>query len=383
MKRGIFVFLMALFFSILNASNIEAKELVTDSQSAIVIEQSTGTILYDKNMHDKLAPASMTKIMTMLLIMEEIDQGRLKLEDLVRTSEYAASMGVSQIFLEEGEQMTVEDMLTAISIASANDASVAMAEKIAGSEEDFVKKMNHRVKELGLKNTKFQNSTGLPVKNHYSTAYDMAIIAKELLRYEEITDFTKQYEAYLREDTDKKFWLVNTNKLVKFYPGVDGLKTGFTRDAMYCLTATAKKDDMRVITVVFGASTPKIRNAEITKLLDYAFSQFETKKLYEANEIFATPIVSKGKKKTVDLVSKEPVSLLIKKGEKIGEIKTELIINEKTKAPIKKGDELGKLVIKKKDEEVLSVPLVSKESVNKANWWELYKRAFSQFTQTY
>ena len=374
---------MALFFSILNASNIEAKELVTDSQSAIVIEQSTGTILYDKNMHDKLAPASMTKIMTMLLIMEEIDQGRLKLEDLVRTSEYAASMGGSQIFLEEGEQMTVEDMLTAISIASANDASVAMAEKIAGSEEDFVKKMNHRVKELGLKNTKFQNSTGLPVKDHYSTAYDMAIIAKELLRYEEITDFTKQYEAYLREDTDKKFWLVNTNKLVKFYPGVDGLKTGFTRDAMYCLTATAKKDDMRVITVVFGASTSKIRNAEITKLLDYAFSQFETKKLYEANEIFATPIVSKGKKKTVDLVSKEPVSLLIKKGEKIGEIKTELIINEKTKAPIKKGDELGKLVIKKKDEEVLSVPLVSKESVNKANWWELYKRAFSQFTQTY
>ena len=243
--------------------------------------------------------------------------------------------------------------------------------------------MNHRVKELGLKNTKFQNSTGLPVKDHYSTAYDMAIIAKELLRYEEITDFTKQYEAYLREDTDKKFWLVNTNKLVKFYPGVDGLKTGFTRDAMYCLTATAKKDDMRVITVVFGASTSKIRNAEITKLLDYAFSQFETKKLYEANEIFATPIVSKGKKKTVDLVSKEPVSLLIKKGEKIGEIKTELIINEKTKAPIKKGDELGKLVIKKKDEEVLSVPLVSKESVNKANWWELYKRAFSQFTQTY
>ena len=257
MKRGIFVFLMALFFSILNASNIEAKELVTDSQSAIVIEQSTGTILYDKNMHDKLAPASMTKIMTMLLIMEEIDQGRLKLEDLVRTSEYAASMGGSQIFLEEGEQMTVEDMLTAISIASANDASVAMAEKIAGSEEDFVKKMNHRVKELGLKNTKFQNSTGLPVKDHYSTAYDMAIIAKELLRYEEITDFTKQYEAYLREDTDKKFWLVNTNKLVKFYPGVDGLKTGFTRDAMYCLTATAKKDDMRVITVVFGASDRK------------------------------------------------------------------------------------------------------------------------------
>lgn len=374
---------MALFFSISNAPNIEAKELVTDSQSAIVIEQSTGTILYDKNMHEKLAPASMTKIMTMLLIMEEIDQGRLTFDDLVRTSEYAASMGGSQIFLEEGEQMTVKEMLTAISIASANDASVAMAEKIAGSEEDFVKKMNHRVKELGLKNTQFQNSTGLPVKDHYSTAYDMATIAKELLRYEEITDFTKQYEAYLREDTDKKFWLVNTNKLVKFYPGVDGLKTGFTRDAMYCLTATAKKDDMRIITVVFGASTSKIRNAEITKLLDYAFSQFETKQLYEANEIFATPIVSKGKKKTVDLVSKEPVSLLIKKGEKIGEIKTEIIINEKAKAPIKKGNELGKLIIKKKDEEVLSVPLVSKESVEKANWWELYKRAFSQFTQTY
>src|SRR5690606_30408439 len=224
-----------------------------------LIERDTGTVLYEKNMHEKYSPASMTKIMTMLLVMEAIDEGKFSFKDKVATSEYAASMGGSQIFLEPGEEMKVEELLLAVAIGSANDASVALAEKVAGSEENFVNIMNKKVQELGLKNTKFQNTTGLPAKDHYSTAYDMAIMAKELLKYEEITDFTKMYESYLREDTDKKFWLVNTNKLVKFYPGVDGLKTGFTREAMYCLTATAKKDGMRVIAVIFGAPTSKSR----------------------------------------------------------------------------------------------------------------------------
>jgi len=262
-------------------ANENGVQLADDSLSAILIERDTGKVLYEKNSNEQLPPASMTKIMTMLLIMEALDEGRLKMDEKIRTSEYAASMGGSQIFLEPGEEMTVEEMLRGISIGSANDASVAMAERLAGSEEEFVKLMNAKVKELGLKNTAFRNATGLPTEDHYSTANDMAVMAKELLKYETITKFTGKYEDYLREDTDKKFWLVNTNRLVRFYPGVDGLKTGFTNEAKYCLTATAQKDGMRVVAVVFGAPTSKSRNAQVTKMLDYAFSQYESHPMYE------------------------------------------------------------------------------------------------------
>lgn len=246
MKRILSLFLtvlVALGFSIPHTKAAEEKgvELAANAKSAILIERDTGTVLYDKNADVRLSPASMTKIMTMLLIMEAIDKGELSMKEKIRTSEYAASMGGSQIFLEPGEEMTTEQMLKGISIGSANDASVAMAERLAGSEEEFVRKMNKKAKDLGLKNTKFQNATGLPVKDHYSSAHDMSIMAKELLKYDTITRFTGTYEDYLRENTEKKFWLVNTNRLVKFYPGVDGLKTGFTNEAKYCLTATAKK----------------------------------------------------------------------------------------------------------------------------------------------
>lgn len=216
-------------------------KLAEQASSAIVIEQDTGKVLFDKNPNEKLPPASMTKIMTMLLIMEQVEKGKLKLTDKVRASEHAASMGGSQIFLEPGEEMTVNEMLKGIAIASGNDASVAVAEHIAGSEEGFVNMMNKKAKDLGLKNTHFQNPTGLPAKDHYSTANDMAIMARELMKYPLIRKYTGKYEDYLREDTDKKFWLVNTNKLVRFYPGVDGVKTGFTTEAKYCLTASAQK----------------------------------------------------------------------------------------------------------------------------------------------
>lgn len=279
----------------------QTSELVHEAKSAILIERDTGKVLYNKNSDEKLAPASMTKIMTMLLIMEAIDQGKLKMTDKVRTSDYAASMGGSQIFLEPGEEMTVKEMLKGIAIASGNDASVAMAEHIAGSEEQFVEQMNKKAKELGLTSTVFQNPTGLPEKDHYSSAHDMAKMAKELLKYEQITKFTGVYEDYLRQNTDKKFWLVNTNRLIKFYPGVDGLKTGFTGEAKYCLTATAKKGNMRVIAVVFGASTPKDRNAQVVKMLDYAFSQYTTHPLYKRGQDVAEIKVSKGTKKKFSL----------------------------------------------------------------------------------
>ncbi|WP_412857149.1 D-alanyl-D-alanine carboxypeptidase family protein [Bacillus sp. 179-C3.3 HS] len=360
-------------------SEKQTSELAHEAKSAILIERDTGKVLYNKNSDEKLAPASMTKIMTMLLIMEALDQGKLKMKDKVRTSDYAASMGGSQIFLEPGEEMTVEEMLKGIAIASGNDASVAMAEHISGSEEQFVQKMNQRAKELGLTSTAFQNPTGLPEKNHYSTAHDMAIMARELLKYEKITKFTGVYEDYLRQNTDKKFWLVNTNRLIKFYPGVDGVKTGFTGEAKYCLTASAKKGNMRVIAVVFGASTPKHRNAQVVKMLDYAFSQYTTHPLYKRGQEVAEIKVSKGKKKTVKLVTSEPISLLTKKGENVDQLKKEIKLSQHVTAPFSKGTELGTIVLKKDGKILHESPVEAKEGMEKAGIWTFFKRTMADF----
>ncbi|WP_276787503.1 D-alanyl-D-alanine carboxypeptidase family protein [Bacillus sp. (in: firmicutes)] len=356
-------------------------ELAHEAKSAVLIERDTGSILYNKNSRERLAPASMTKIMTMLLIMEALDKGKIKMSDKVRTSEHAASMGGSQIFLEPGEEMTVKEMLKGIAIASGNDASVAMAEYIAGSEEDFVSRMNKKAKELGLKDTSFKNPTGLPEKDHYSSAYDMAKMAKELLKYDKITQFTGTYEDYLRENTDKKFWLVNTNRLIKFYPGVDGVKTGFTGEAKYCLTATAKKGNMRVIAVVFGASTPKERNAQVTKMLDYAFSQFKTHPLYKRNQIVGTVKVKKGKQKLIKLTTSEPISLLAKKGENMDKVKKEVKINGNVTAPVKKGEVLGSLVLKKDGKVLVESPVTAKDDMEKAGFLTFLKRTMGDWTR--
>lgn len=355
-------------------------ELAPNAKSAILIEMNTGSVIYEKNKDEQLSPASMTKIMTMLLIMEALDKKQITMDEKVRTSEYAASMGGSQIFLEPGEEMTVEQLLRGIAIGSGNDASVAMAEKLAGSEEEFVKLMNKKVKELGLKDTKFQNATGLPVKDHYSTAHDMSVMARELLKHEEITKFTSLYESYLRENTDKKFWLVNTNRLVKFYPGVDGLKTGFTHEAKYCLTATAKKDNMRVIAVVFGAANPKERNAQVTQMLDYAFAKYQSRLIYKKDMPLAMLTLEKGQKKKVSLVTSEPVSLLSKKGEEKLNIRPKIILNKDVQAPVTKGEQLGKVQMLLGDKVVSETPLIASEDVKRATWFDLYKRSFGMFT---
>ncbi len=386
MKRLVSIILMIALLTTWMAPLSFAEEngvqLAENVKSAILIERDTGEILYEKNSKEQLPPASMTKIMTMLLIMEALDKGKLTLDEKVRASEYAASMGGSQIFLEPGEEMTVKEMMQGIAIGSGNDASVAMAERIAGSEEAFVEMMNNKVKELGLKDTVFKNTTGLPVSDHFSTANDMAIMAKELLKYEDITKFTGTYEAYLREDTDNKFWLVNTNKLVRFYPGVDGLKTGFTKEALYCLTATAEKDGMRVIAVVFGAPTSKERNAQVTKMLDYAFNQYKTHPLFERNHVMGSAKVQKGAEKTVEVVTSEPISLLTKKGEAIDDVQQMVEVNKDLKAPIKKGDPIGTLTIEKKDKVLVKSPLLAKENVEEASWWRLFNRSFGMFTKT-
>lgn len=356
-------------------------ELAHEAKSAVLIERDTGKVLYNKNSNERLAPASMTKIMTMLLIMEALDKGKIKMSDKVRTSEHAASMGGSQIFLEPGEEMTVKEMLKGIAIASGNDASVAMAEFISGSEEEFVKKMNKKAKELGLKNTSFKNPTGLTEEGHYSSAYDMAIMAKELLKYESITKFTGTYEDYLRENTDKKFWLVNTNRLIKFYPGVDGVKTGYTGEAKYCLTASAKKGNMRAIAVVFGASTPKERNAQVTKMLDFAFSQYETHPLYKRNQTVAKVKVKKGKQKFIELTTSEPISILTKKGEDMNDVKKEIKMKDNISAPIQKGQELGTLVLKKDGEVLAESPVAAKEDMKKAGFITFLKRTMGDWTK--
>ena len=356
-------------------------DIVSNVKSAILIERDTGKVLYEKNSNQELPPASMTKIMTMLLIMEAIDQGKLTWSEKIRASEYAASMGGSQIFLEPGEEMTTKEMLRGIAIGSGNDASVAMAERIAGSEEAFVDMMNNKVKELGLKHTFFKNTTGLPVSGHFSTASDMAIMAKELLKYDDITKFTGMYEAYLRENTDKKFWLVNTNKLVRFYPGVDGLKTGFTAEAKYCLTATAQKNGMRVIAVVFGAPTSKERNAQVTKMLNYAFNQYQTHPMYKRNQTIMKARVSKGQEKSVEAVTSEPISLLTKKGGKTEDVKQKITIKKNLKAPINKGDKIGSIKLIKDGKVFVESPLLASESVKEAGWWTLYKRSFGMFTK--
>src|SRR5690625_1741904 len=361
----------------------ETPDLAPDAKSAILIERDTGKLLFDKNAHQKLPPASMTKIMTLLLIMEEIDQGHLKLDEVIRISENAASMGGSQVFLGIGEEMSVEDLLKSIAIASGNDASVALAERISGSEEAFVQKMNDKVDELNLKNSHFKNSTGLPAKDHYSSAYDMAMIAKELLKYESITDYTSIYEDYLRKGEKNEFWLVNTNKLVRFYPGVDGLKTGYTNEAKYCLTATAKKNDMRVIAVVMGADTVKKRNATISDMLDYAFNHYDTKKIYEKDQVITSLELMKAEKDQVNIATSESISTIHKKGESTENITTEVLLNETFDLPLKKGDQVGQLIVKDGDKIISESPLVVKEDIHKASYFTLFKRSLKNLAKNH
>ncbi|MGY0691830.1 D-alanyl-D-alanine carboxypeptidase family protein [Virgibacillus sp. FSP13] len=388
------VLLVSIVFSLLSVSTItvfgeekdtnktdQSVNLAPDAKSAILMERDTGKLLFDKNADEKLPPASMTKIMTLLLIMEQLDKGNLDLGEKVRVSERAASMGGSQIFLEAGEEMTVDDLLKGIAIASGNDASVAMAEKIAGSEEAFVKKMNEKVEELNLKNTHFNNTTGLPADDHYSTAHDMAVMAKELLKYEAITNYTSIYEDYLRKGTEDEFWLVNTNKLVKFYPGVDGLKTGYTNEAKYCLTATAEKEDMRVIAVVMGAKTTKERNETVSQMLDYAFSQFGTTKLFEKGQTITTLDLLKAENKKLNVVASESISTLHKKDEEPKNITTSVKLKDGFDLPLSKGDQVGTLTIKDGDKVLSKTPLTIDKNVQPASFLTLFKRSINEMVK--
>ncbi len=351
----------------------EVEDLAPNAKSAIMIEASTGEILFQKNKDEKLAPASMTKMMSMILIMEEIENGNLKWDEMITTSERASSMGGSQIFLKAGEKMSVEDLLKGVAIASGNDAVVALAERIAGSEEAFVKRMNARGKDLGLKNTNFVNATGLTADNHYSSSYDMSLIAKELVKHEKILEFTSTYEDYLRKDTKSPFWLVNTNRLVRFKEGVDGLKTGFTKEAGYCLTATMKKDNMRLITVVMKEEDTNKRSADTSKMLDYGFNVYMIQSILDEKTTIEKRKVELGKDLMIEIIPKENITILNKKSDELKNITYKTNI-DKIVAPIKKGDKVGTIDILEDNKVISTIDATVKNDIDKASIITIYLR---------
>lgn len=369
----VFTFLILFNFTFVFSVQADDLKLAENAKSAILIEASTGKILFEKNADEKLHPASMTKMMSMLLIIEAIEDGVIKWDQIVQVSENASSMGGSQILLETGEKMSVRDLFKGVAIASGNDAVVALAETVAGSVNNFVSMMNKRASELGLTNTNFKNPHGLDDANHYSSSRDMSIIAKELVKHKEVLEYTKIYEDYLREDTDRKIWLVNTNRLVRFYDGVDGLKTGYTEDAGYCMTATAEKDGMRIIAVVMGEETSKIRNQEVSEMLDYAFAQYKVINMLKNKSSLGKYRVENGKDEYVKVVPLEEATVVKKKSEKDGNLSYDIKLKA-LKAPLKIGDNVGTLTIKEDGNSVKTLNLTVDKNVERANFGNLFLR---------
>lgn len=344
-----------------------AQDYAPTAKSAILVDNLTGKVLYEKNADEKLAPASMTKLASMLMIMESIDNGNLKFDDKVTISKEAADMGGSQVFLQEGEVYTVHDLLKGVAIASGNDAVVALAEKVAGSQSEFVDLINKRLQEIGATNTNFVNAHGLDAEGHVSTARDMSIIARELLRHEKILEYTSIYEEYLEKNDGSKSWLVNTNKLVRFYNGVDGLKTGFTTTAGYCLTATAKKDKLRLISVVMGEDTPENRSSDTVKMLNYGFNTFRVNIIKSKGEVLGKVRVEKGKSDFADITLLDDATEILKTTDELMEYKFNLKV-DKIKAPVKVGDIVGSAEIVDSNGNIIDeVDVTVSKNILKAN----------------
>lgn len=363
MKKIILFTLFFCFWSMVPfdvlAEDKENVDLISGATSGLLMDADTGKIIFSKDINKKVAIASMTKMVAQMIIMEKIEEGLIKWNDVVTVSKNAADMGGSQIYIAEGEKITIEDLMKGISMASGNDATVAMAEVISGSEYKFVALMNKKVKELGLKNTYFKNCTGLDEEGHYSTAYDMAIIARELIsKHPDILKFSSIYEDYLREDTEEKFWLVNTNKLVHFYDGADGLKTGHTDAAGYCLAATAKRNGLRLIAIVLGESNATIRNNETMELLDYGFSNLRANILKNAGEVVKKVKLDKADSEIVDIVLKDDLVVTELVGDYDRKYEFDVFLDN-IKLPIRVGDIVGKIVVycdnKKIKDEFLTV----------------------------
>ena len=365
--KKVLCFLLVIF----SIFKVSANELVPNAKSAILIDPDSKKILYEKNIYDEVSVASLTKMMGLTIIFEQIEAGKIKYTDKVVASSNAASMGGSQIWLSEGEELTVDELLKGIIMASANDGIVAMAEHVAGSEEAFVKMMNDKAKELKLIHTHFVNPTGLDEKGHYSSAYDLAIIASELMKHKDVFKYTTLYEDYLRKNTDNKFWLVNTNKLIKSYKGADGLKTGMTDDAGYCMAVTAKRDGMRILAIVLGEKEGKVRNKETSELLDYGFNNYEIAKIKEKGEKVGEISFLKAKPEKIDIILNEDISIIRKKGDIKKDYKSEVKLNN-LKLPIKKGEVIGKLLIKDNNVVIKEIDLQSNQNMLKRGFLNLW-----------
>lgn len=347
-----------------------AEDLTVEAQACLLMEKTTGEVLYAVNEHEQLEPASVTKIMTILLVMEAIDGGRLKYDDVVTASAHACSMGGSQIWLKENEQMTVEDMLKAVCVASANDCSVALAEHLAGSEAAFVERMNQRAAELGMEDTVFRNPTGLPAEGHVTSAYDIALMSRELiLNHPDVRRFTTIWMDTLR---DGEFGLSNTNKLIHSYQGATGLKTGSTDGALYCLSATAERDGMELIAVILKAPTSAQRFESAQVLLNYGFASYGLTEIQPPQDLAPIP-VRLGTAEAVAVRLEGPAVLLAEK-EKLGALETELTVETELAAPVAEGQEVGRLTVASGGEILAEFPLTAVRAVERLTYWQLLQR---------
>lgn len=371
MKRFCALLLCAVLLCMALPWQTRAAEMDVNAKSALLMDAATGTVLFEKNAHEALAPASVTKIMTMLLIMEAIDSGSIGYDDMVTASESAAAKGGSQVYLKAGEQMAVSEMLKSIAVSSANDCACAMAEHLSGSEGAFVDRMNERARELGMEDTHFVNCTGLDdspeAARHRTSAYDIALMSRELLtRHPDIKKYTTIWMDTIRNGA---FGLSNTNKLIRFYPGATGLKTGFTSGAGYCLSATAQREGMELIAVTMGCESAKIRNAACKQLLDYGFANYALVSP-DLEDVPSVPVVL-GKEKDVSLELSGARQLLIPKAKKAG-ITQSVSLEESVNAPVEKGAVLGTLTVKSGGETLLEIPLSAAKAVEKLTFGDVF-----------
>ncbi len=348
-------------------------------RAAVLMDAGTGTVLYEKNAHEKLPPASVTKIMTMLLIMEAVDSGKITLEDKVTISPQADSRHNegTMLLLDAGEVRTVKELLTGIAVESANDACVAMGEYISGSAEEFVKLMNSRAKELGMVDTNFVNTNGLHIEGHVTSAHDIAVMSRELVKHDKIFEFISQYmiTVYVGKNNNVKRDLVNKNKMVRFFSDVDGIKTGFTKEAMYCISVSARRNNLRLISVILGAPDINTRTREARKLIDYGFANYSSQVIAKRGDALQEVPVSKGSSDVVRAITNENITALVNKGEEKS-IRKEVHVPAKLFAPLKKGEKIGELIVYKGDTEAGKYPLVCDRDVKGSSFFNNVKRAF-------
>ncbi len=374
MKKTLLVIMViSLIFSSVIYVKAEQAPLSVEAPSAILVEKTTGKVLFEKNPDQQMRPASVTKIMTLILIMEAISKGQFGYDDIVTASAYSTSMGGSQVYLKEGEQMTVDEMIKCIVVASANDVCVAMAEFVSGSVEEFVSRMNEKAKELGMTKTNFKNCTGLEAEGHLTTARDISIMSRELLKYNDIKKYTTIWMDTIRNG---EFGLTNTNKLIRFYDGATGLKTGYTSESKYCISATAQKGGMELIAVVMAAETVDKRTADAKTLLNYGFAKFT---LYSINNLKIEPVkVLKGKEDYIQPVMKNNASLVVEKGSE-NNIKCDVKMCQDVLAPVCEGQKLGEVIVSSNDKELTRIEIVSEKNVEKNGLFDVFFDLLSYF----